>query len=67
MTDKQDPQLQAPQEANTGKHINFPDAEALSETTHTTESFKDDDNPTRQQWEVMRKKLKEDDSAKESL
>ena len=55
MTDKQDPQLQAPQEANTGKHINFPDAEALSETTHTTESFKDDDNPTRQQWEVMRK------------
>ena len=68
MTDKNlDPNLQAPQEANTTKHINFREAEerAGNATGDEQENFRDDDSPTRKEWEELRKELKEDDSTKE--
>ena len=64
---KQDPNLQSPQEANTTKHINFMEVEenAGDTSADNAEPLKDDDSPTRKQWEEMRKEMKEDDSVKE--
>lgn len=55
MNDKeQDPQLQAPQEANTTKHINFLELE--EENFDTTERYDsaEDDSPTKKAWEELR-------------
>jgi hypothetical protein len=64
-----DPHLQAPQEANTDKHISFREVEESDNAAENSsgETFRDDDSPTRKQWEEMRKELKEDDSLKGSI
>ena len=69
MDNSQDPNLQAPQEANTTKHINFLAAEedALNSDAAEKEPFKEDDSPTKKEWEEMRKGLKDDDSFKEEV
>jgi hypothetical protein len=56
MNDKeQDPQLQAPQEANTTKHINFLELEeGSSDPTERNDSV-EDDSPTRKAWEELRR------------
>lgn len=57
MIDKeQDPQLQAPQEANTTKHINFREIEEADNngTFSDDNSGSDDDNPTKKAWEELR-------------
>ena len=57
MNDKeQDSQLQAPQEANTTKHINFLDLEegSPSDAEERNDSA-EDDSPTRKAWEELRR------------
>lgn len=58
MTDKeQDRNLQAPQEANTTKHINFVEAEEDAANDEVDDAGEDDndDNPTKKAWEELRK------------
>ncbi len=59
MNDKeQDPNLQAPQEANTTKHINFREVEDADNTgaaENSSDADSEDDNPTRKAWEELRK------------
>ena len=56
MNDKeQDPQLQAPQEANTTKHINFLELEERSSDTAERNVSAEDDSPTRKAWEELRR------------
>lgn len=56
MNDKeQDPQLQAPQEANTTKHINFLELEEESSDTAERNVSAEDDSPTRKAWEELRR------------
>ncbi len=55
MNDKeQDPQLQAPQEANTTKHINFLEIEEGDTNTTERNDNADDDSPTKKAWEELR-------------
>ena len=59
---KQDKQLQAPQEANTEKHINFRE---VDETDNTSGSSNDtsteaDDSPTKKAWKELREDNKKD-------
>ena len=56
MIDKeQDPALQAPQEANTTKHINFLEAEeATDDNTSAGTDSNTDDSPTKKAWEELR-------------
>lgn len=61
---QQDPNLQAPQEANTTKHINFLDTDTGSTDNGDKASFKEDDSPTKKAWEEMRKDFRDDDSQK---
>ena len=67
MTDKeQDPNLQAPQEANTTKHINFLEAEEAATHNRSDDSGDDfADSPTRKAWEELRKDNKEERNSKE--
>ncbi|HKG69115.1 MAG TPA: hypothetical protein VKA92_09620 [Segetibacter sp.] len=56
MNDKeQDPQLQAPQEANTTKHINFLELEEGYSNTAERNDSAEDDSPTRKAWEELRR------------
>ena len=56
MNDKeQDPQLQAPQEANTTKHINFLELEEGSSDPAERNDSAEDDSPTRKAWEELRR------------
>lgn len=57
MNDKElDPNLQAPQEANTTKHINFLEAEENT-ASNTADTGDDDgyDSPTKKAWEELRR------------
>jgi hypothetical protein len=58
--EQQDPNLQAPQEANTTKHINFLDAEEAdaSGTNDGTNKDSDDESPTKKAWEELRNENK---------
>ncbi|GEO09603.1 hypothetical protein [Segetibacter aerophilus] len=63
MNDKeQDPNLQAPQEANTTKHINFLETEEGDEnsTSNTKGNDNNDDSPTKKAWEELRNSNKND-------
>lgn len=51
---KQDPQLQAPQEANTTKHINFLEIEEGPSDTAERNDSSEDDSPTKRAWEELR-------------
>jgi hypothetical protein len=53
MTEKQDPNLSSPQEANTTKHINFAEAENEVNETRASDE-KDDESPTKKKWEELR-------------
>ena len=60
MNDKeQDPNLQAPQEANTTKHINFRELDEADDSdvsANSSDAGSDEfDNPTRKAWEELRK------------
>ncbi len=57
MLDKElDPNLQAPQEANTTKHFNFLEAEEAADTGENNDrSDANDDSPTKKAWEELRK------------
>jgi hypothetical protein len=52
----QDPNLQAPQEANTRKHINFREAEETDadSSTGNNSSQQEDNSPTKKAWEELR-------------
>ena len=55
MTEKQpsqDPNLSAPQEANTTKHINFLDAE--EDTTSPRSDDAEEESPTQKAWKELR-------------
>ena len=53
---EKDPQLGPPQEANTGKHINFLEAEEdSSEPKRNADA--DKESPTKKAWEEMRQDL----------
>jgi hypothetical protein len=59
---KQDPLLQAPQEANTGKHINFRELEETA-ANHSgggdaNGNSDEDESPTKKAWEEMREEMK---------
>jgi hypothetical protein len=56
MDDEQDPSLQAPQEANTTKHINFAELEDTGDDTSNNSSNNDDDDdsPTKKAWQELR-------------
>ncbi|MEJ7683542.1 MAG: hypothetical protein WKG06_37935 [Segetibacter sp.] len=51
---EQDPQLQAPQEANTTRHINFLEAEEGGAGTAETTDSANDDSPPKKAWEELR-------------
>lgn len=53
INNEQDPSLQAPQEANTQKHINFPALEDEGKRDDQS-SNKDDESQTKKQWQKMR-------------
>jgi hypothetical protein len=62
MTNKeQDPNLQASQEANTTKHINFLELEegGTSDRTNSGDTS-NDDSPTKKAWEEMREDKKKE-------
>lgn len=67
MTHKdQDPNLQAPQEANTTKHVNFLEAEEAGTENRdddTDDSF--DDSPTKKAWEELRRDKENQQNSKE--
>jgi len=54
---EQDPALQAPQEANTTKHINFLEAEDPDTDNPgvNTRNDTNDESPTKKAWEELRK------------
>jgi hypothetical protein len=58
--EEKDPQLGPPQEANTGKHINFLEAEEDEE--RGIDRSTDDESPTKRAWEEMRQDLKSEQS-----
>ncbi|HEX8461353.1 MAG TPA: hypothetical protein VF623_07980 [Segetibacter sp.] len=63
MNDKdQDPNLQASQEANTTKHINFLEIEEndTDNTSGTDDSA--DDSPTKKAWQEMREDKKKEEN-----
>jgi hypothetical protein len=65
MTNKeQDPNLQANQEANTTKHINFLELEDNDNSSSVSDSSNDDDSPTKKAWREMRE-AKKNESEKE--
>jgi len=57
MIDKeQDPNLQAPQEANTTKHFNFLESqEPANDNTNAGTDSDADDSPTKKAWEELRR------------
>lgn len=59
---KQDKNLQAPQEANTEKHINFREVQEADQSSErsNTSTNSNDDSPTKKAWEELR-----DDNKKE--
>jgi hypothetical protein len=64
MNDKeQDPNLQAPQEANTTKHINFLEAEEGESTNDSSTGDEFADSPTRKAWEELRNDNKKQQEA----
>jgi len=55
MDDEQDPLLQAPQEANTTKHINFTELEDTGDdASDNSRNNDDDDSPTKKAWQELR-------------
>jgi hypothetical protein len=56
MIDKeQDPNLQAPQEANTTKHFNFLESEESTDNTSVgSDSDAGNNSPTKKAWEELR-------------
>ncbi|MCW3110550.1 MAG: hypothetical protein JWQ09_5056 [Segetibacter sp.] len=67
MIDKeQDPNLQAPQEANTTKHINFLETEEAEATNTNDRKDNDsgDESPTKKAWEELRNGHKKDQPSK---
>ena len=69
MIDKeQDPALQAPQEANTTKHINFLEAEDTTADNQDDDNGNDtnEDSPTKRAWEELRKDEKKQRDSSES-
>ncbi len=56
--EEKDPQLGPPQEANTGKHINFLEAEENNDGTSDNDTSSADESPAKKAWEEMRKDLK---------
>ncbi|MDQ6814704.1 MAG: hypothetical protein M3040_13265 [Bacteroidota bacterium] len=66
MNDKeQDPNLQAPQVANTTKHINFLEAEEADNDTNDNADIDNDDNPTKKAWEALRNEQKDKQGSKD--
>ncbi len=58
---KQDKNLQAPQESNTEKHINFREVEEADNRGGTSASSNDDDDsPTKKAWEELRQDNKKE-------
>ena len=56
MSDKsQDPNLQAPQEANTTKHVNFLEADEGSGNSDREDKDAPSDNATKKAWEELRR------------
>lgn len=62
---EQDPLLQAPQEANTTKHINFLEIEEGDTGTTDRNDSADNDSPTKKAWEELRKDNANRDTNKE--
>jgi hypothetical protein len=62
MDDEKDPLLEAPQEANTTKHINFAELEDRDNTSanNTTDKNDDDESPTKKAWRELREDEKKD-------
>lgn len=54
-----DSSLQSPQDANTGKHINFSEKEEAGTTTSQS-SDEDEQSPAKQQWKEMREERMND-------
>ena len=68
MIDKdQDPNLQAPQEANTTKHINFLEAEETGgdDTNDNSNVDSFSNSPTKKAWEELRQDEKNQQTSKE--
>lgn len=55
--EEKDPQLGPPQEANTGKHINFLEAEENNDNTPDRDTS-DDESPAKKAWKEMREDMK---------
>jgi hypothetical protein len=62
MDDEKDPLLEAPQEANTTKHINFAELEDTDNTSanNRTDKNDDDESPTKKAWRELREDEKKD-------
>jgi hypothetical protein len=66
MSDKsQDPNLQAPQEANTTEHINFLESEAEGGNSEREDSNASSENPTKKAWEELRRDQQEHTGSKD--
>jgi len=66
MTDKnQDPNLQAPQEANTTKHINFLDSESDGGSSDSDDNDASGKSATKKAWEELRRDQQENTGSKD--
>jgi hypothetical protein len=66
MDDEKDPSLQAPQEANTLKHINFAELEDTDNSdTNNANDNNDNDSPTKKAWQELREDEKKDKAGEE--
>jgi hypothetical protein len=63
MSDNKDPNLQAPQEANTTKHINFAEDDT-DKTSSNSNTHNDNDSPTKKAWEELREENRKNDCEK---
>jgi hypothetical protein len=55
---EKDPNLSAPQEANTTKHINFVESEEATSDRSNEDKQDDSNSPTKKAWEELRKEDK---------
>jgi hypothetical protein len=60
MSEEKDPLLQAPQEANTTKHINFAELEETDNSSTSNSQGSEDESPTKKAWQQMREDEKRD-------
>jgi hypothetical protein len=58
--EKKDPQLGTPQEANTGKHINFRELQDVDNSRSPGSDNEADDSPTKKAWKELREETKEE-------